>query len=261
MSYLINPYRFRVDGGLYGDSILAFSLRLLVDSYTGDCIRVRRDSDNAESDIGFSSSVLDESALTTFVGANNGYVVKWYNQGSISGDFENTTGANEPLIVSSGTVVTDNGKPAMTVGSSDFLLHTNWGVTNVYSAFVVTQLNASNRPLIIGTTSTGYTNFLRRTTNGEVRFRHNVANAVYDPSIVASTQTSMAFYRYDSSNSAFTYNGSGLTDQALSGNWVVPNITLGTINAKTQELVYFDYDKRTDESDILTDQNSFYSVY
>ena len=73
---------------LYGANVLAaYSVRKLSSSYTGDAIRVRRSSDNSEQDIGFDvNGDLDTSALTTFVGANNGYVVKWYDQSGNSND-------------------------------------------------------------------------------------------------------------------------------------------------------------------------------
>ena len=66
---------------IFGTNVLgAYSLRKLSSSYTGAAIRVRRDTDNAEQDIGFDSNGdLDTSALNAFV-PDNGYVVKWYDQ-------------------------------------------------------------------------------------------------------------------------------------------------------------------------------------
>jgi hypothetical protein len=62
--------------------------RRLVSNYTGPLIRIRRANDNAEQDIGFTASgghdVLDESAVTSFVGANNWFIVTVYDQ-SING--------------------------------------------------------------------------------------------------------------------------------------------------------------------------------
>ncbi len=53
------------------DSAAAYSLRKLRSSYTGDAIRVRRSSDNAEADIGFSGTDLDTTALMNHVGYQN----------------------------------------------------------------------------------------------------------------------------------------------------------------------------------------------
>ena len=66
----------------YSGAAVAYSAaRRLSSTYTGALIRVRRSSDNTEQDIGYNgSNVLDESALTSFVGAGNGFVVKLYDQ-------------------------------------------------------------------------------------------------------------------------------------------------------------------------------------
>ncbi len=68
----------------YPGAIAGYSLRKLSAYYTGPVIRVRRDSDNAEQDIGFTfsyeGSKLDENALTAFVGSASGFVTRWYDQ-------------------------------------------------------------------------------------------------------------------------------------------------------------------------------------
>lgn len=58
----------------------AFSLRKVRAAYSGSCLRVRRSSDNAEQDIGFSGSSLDTAALSSFVGVDTAFIVKWYDQ-------------------------------------------------------------------------------------------------------------------------------------------------------------------------------------
>ena len=74
--------------------------------YTGNAIRVRRSSDNNEQDIGFDGNGnLNESALTTFVGANNGFVTTWYDQSGNNLNFYNTTASYQPQIYSNGTIL------------------------------------------------------------------------------------------------------------------------------------------------------------
>lgn len=107
----------------YSGAAAAYSFRKLRTAYTGSAIRVRRSNDNTEQDIGFTSAGdLDTASLKTFVGANNGLVVTWYDQ---SGNGRNTTqgtAANQPRIVNAGTVERQNGKVAMIYdGSNDFL--------------------------------------------------------------------------------------------------------------------------------------------
>jgi hypothetical protein len=107
---------------IYPSAATAYSLRKLRTAYAGSAIRVRRSSDNAEQDIGFSGGNLDTSALTTFVGANNGFVTTFYDQ---SGNFLNaiqTTAVNQPQIVSSGTILTENSKPSLRFNGSYMII-------------------------------------------------------------------------------------------------------------------------------------------
>jgi len=113
------------NGGAWGGSyyldtfpgaIAAYSLRKLSENYSGPAIRVRRDSDNAETDIGFvfsvTGQVLDEVALTAFVGSANGFIAKWYDQSGNGVDQQRTIQNQQPQIVSNGNVMKDNGRPA-----------------------------------------------------------------------------------------------------------------------------------------------------
>lgn len=87
--------------------------RRLLTSYTGSLIRVRRSSDNTEQDIGYiADGSLDETALTTFCSATDGYVVTVYAQTGSANYTQATTG-KQPKIVASGTVNTNEGKPAL----------------------------------------------------------------------------------------------------------------------------------------------------
>jgi hypothetical protein len=116
----------------------AYSLRRLRSLYTGSAIRVRRSSDNTESDIGFTASGdLNTSALTTFVGANNGFIVTWYDQSGNARNVTNATQSEQPQIVSSGTVLLLNTRPAPQF-AMDML--TVSGITGAPSRFGVSMV-------------------------------------------------------------------------------------------------------------------------
>jgi hypothetical protein len=110
---------------LYPNAAAAYSVRKLRSAYTGSAIRVRR-TDLTESDIGFDAlGNLDTTALTSFCGAGNGFVTTWYDQSGNANNATQTTAANQPQIVSSGSVVLDLGKPTLQFdGINDFLLST-----------------------------------------------------------------------------------------------------------------------------------------
>lgn len=143
----------------YAGAAAAYSLRKLRSGYTGSAIRVRRSSDNTEQDIGFTSAGnLNESALTTFVGANNGFVVTWYDQSGNAKNATQSTAGSQPQIVSSGSILTTNSKPCLTFdGTNDYLNNTqsstNLFATN-YSVFVVHNVTGGGiRKFIIETTN------------------------------------------------------------------------------------------------------------
>lgn len=110
----------------YSGAAAAYSLRRLRTAYTGNLIRVRRSSDNTEQDFGYdSNNVLDTAALLTFCGAGNGFVTTWYDQSGNANNATQTTAAYQPQIVSSGAMITTNGKNSIKFdGSNDFLATT-----------------------------------------------------------------------------------------------------------------------------------------
>ena len=63
-------------------------------------VRVRRDLDNAEKDIGFIGKNLDTQTLLDFVGSGNGYVTTTYSKGTVS-SFQEVIDL-QPLIVENG---------------------------------------------------------------------------------------------------------------------------------------------------------------
>tara|TARA_R110000772_G_scaffold283_2_gene1137 strand:+ start:1396 stop:2232 length:837 start_codon:yes stop_codon:yes gene_type:complete len=98
---------------LLPDAQAAFSLRKLRAAYSGSAIRVRRSSDNAEQDIGFTTGSLDTTSLATFIGANSGFVTTWYDQSGNGFNASNPSAAVQPRIVNAGTLITSGGKAAL----------------------------------------------------------------------------------------------------------------------------------------------------
>lgn len=132
---------------LYGGAGAAYSVRRLSSTYSGAALRVRRSSDNGEQDIGFDSNGnLDTSALTSFVGANNGFVVKWYDQTGNLRHMAEVNGSQQPSIVSSGSVITRNGIISLFFNSSSSnKITSNYGLTNgPISTIGVLSLSGTN---------------------------------------------------------------------------------------------------------------------
>jgi hypothetical protein len=123
----------------------AYSLRQLSNAYTGPVVTVRRSSDDAEAD--FKASEIDDGTLAAFCGAGNGLVKTWFDQSGNTGrDASQGTAANQPKIVSSGSLVTEGGKPALEFdGSDDRLVVTGYkpsGLVGLFSLFTYSSLTS-----------------------------------------------------------------------------------------------------------------------
>lgn len=87
--------------------------RKLRAAYGGNCIKVRRSSDDTEQDIGFITNgagnvVLDTPALATFCASTDGFVHILYDQTANSLNLTNVN-SGQPKIVSSGIILTGSG--------------------------------------------------------------------------------------------------------------------------------------------------------
>ena len=105
----------------YSGAAAAYSLRKLRNAYSGDAIKVRRSSDNAELNIGFVSNELDTAALTTFASGTDAFVTTWYDQSGNGRNQTQPTASKQPQIVNSGTVILnpDNNKPSILLDGTD----------------------------------------------------------------------------------------------------------------------------------------------
>ncbi|MDZ4785571.1 MAG: hypothetical protein SGJ02_05785 [bacterium] len=114
----------------YPTAMAVYSLRRMRTAYSGDCVRVRRSSDNVEQNFGFVNEVLDTVALLAFTGANSGFVVTWFDQSGNGYNATQATAANQPRIVTSGVVDIENTKPTITfIDTSPSILETGF-ITN-----------------------------------------------------------------------------------------------------------------------------------
>ena len=130
---IIDSYKYKKYLLNFFPATVAFSLRKLR-SGQARAIRVRRSSDNAQQDIGFIGNELDTTSLLSFCGAGNGFVTTWYDQSGNGYNATQPTQANQPQIVSSGVVITENGKPAIQFnGAASLESYTSATGTGTYS--------------------------------------------------------------------------------------------------------------------------------
>ena len=139
---------------LYPNAAAAYSLRKLREAYTGSAIKVRNSS-NSELDIGFVNNVLDTASLLTHCGSGNGFVTTWYDQSGNGRNATQTTAANQPQIVNSGSVINVNSKPALSFdGTNDSLLNTTLTAASTRSAYYVKKgANLDGHSTVFGFTA------------------------------------------------------------------------------------------------------------
>jgi hypothetical protein len=288
--FLINPYSLAKDWLLdtYTGAAGAYAVRRLSGSYTGACLRVRRNNDDTEQDIGFDAGGnLDEAQLTAFVGANSGFVTTWYDQSGNGRNATQTTSLNQPRIVNSGTVDKVNNKVSLTFdGSNDHLIadslaSTVTGEDKPLSVFSVASKNATGSTGQIlafaqGATITPMIHPLRYESAGTFGYfiRDNasfITNVTSTATYSANTQTLLSLtssglnakqYKNGSGNGInTTFNRGTLSlDRAAIGALRRPT-TLDFFAGKIQEIVFYASDQDTNRSAIDTAINGHYSIY
>lgn len=250
----------------------AYSIAYLLNTgYSGSCIRVRRSSDDAEQDIGFSSNELDTATMETFAGAGDAFVTTVYDQ---ENSFNLTAPSNsaQPKIVDTGSTVTQNGKPAALLDGTDDTLFDELdaaGMTNPNSLFVVFSTTAT-----ISGQYSGLTNISSRAgafliAGGRMVFYQQGAqfSEGYVPAIntqfldVAKSSTIGTDYVHRN-------NGSNIAASKDIGTLTAKSITIGNrgnltsfANMYFQECIVYNSDKSADFTGWETQINGRYGIY
>lgn len=106
-----------------GTVYAAYGLARLLSSHAGPGVRVRRSSDGAEADIGFTPrGALDTAALLAFAGTGSAFAVAWYDQGGNGFHAMQSVTASQPRLVNAGLLEAGpGGRPALTfAGTQSF---------------------------------------------------------------------------------------------------------------------------------------------
>jgi hypothetical protein len=125
----------------------AYSLRKLRTAYSGPAIRVRRSSDNAEADIGFTASGdLDTVTLLAFLRnfnfqipptTFNGFVTIWYDQLGNGRNATQTDPTRQPQIVRNGALITENGRVYIDFSVNKGLFISNYNASLAFTVAVL----------------------------------------------------------------------------------------------------------------------------
>lgn len=253
----------------YPNATVAYSLRKLRTAYTGAAIRVRRSSDNTEQDFGFVNNILDTASLLTFVGAGNGFVTRWYDQSGNANNASQGTAIFQPQIVSSGAMITTNGKNSMLFDGSNDSLNLS-SIINVaasnYNSFVGKR-DVSGRGLIGLGQASGQGGYLLGLYTDNKYYLWAKSNQIQTSSATDTITSQLLLTGLNNSGTMSIFkNGNTITSSASSFNATI-NITLiGRYDAvysycNLQEIVFYNSNQSTNRTGIESNINTFYTIY
>ena len=264
----------------YTNAAVAYSLRKLRTAYTGNAIRVRRSSDNAEQDFGFVSNVLDTASLLTFCGAGSGFVTTWYDQSGNGLNSTMSTAAQQPRIVNAGVLDVKNLKAGFRFdGTDDYLNRTAITALNSGNTYSIFSVAANETTGVLGdilNTHNGSQRLLMavdtRTTGGLYRIATitNTSNITYATNLASPDGTAnqrlqtvvvngfnIAGWKDGVVGSTDTYTGTYNNNRFDIGTFFATRFLKGYI----QELIICPTNQSTNRTAIETDINTFYTIY
>ncbi len=283
-------YLFLLDD--YPNAAASYSLRKLRSAYTGSAIRVRRSSDNTEQDIGFVSNVLDTSSLISFCGSGNGFVTTWYDQSGNAKNAIQTTAANQPQIISNGSIILDNGKPAINFNLDTTkkwqLVSSNVSFTTSISFVSIFNSTFNNEYMKVWSAGndlpvTGYAfNSMSKQDASDWKLKDagffgNGYESTSNPRIISNGQVffdntqylaygelNSSFSRLYKNNAEITYRKQtvGNTDNQSLPIYISGG-TFGTqgVGGKIQELIIYTSSQSSNRTGISSNINTYYGIY
>lgn len=248
----------------YGGAAAAYSVRRLSSTYEGALIEVRRSSDNTTQDIGFDANGdLDTAALLSFVGAGDGFVRTWYDQSGNGNNAQKTTTTNQPQIVSSGSLIIENGKVGIQFNDGNDVLTHN--TSFIYeTAFSVAKINLITIANYISWDNTNNVGFGYGGTliglDGLFIFDGS-ANSLTGENL----NQKLGYFNDTSANLEIAENGSSSTLFSRNKNLSSESLSRTNIsvyfNGIMQEVLFYGSSQSSKRSNIESNINSYFSIY
>jgi hypothetical protein len=243
---------------------LGLRLDKLDKNYTGSAIKVRRSSDNAEQDIGFVDGILDTASLLDFVGSGNGKVVIWYTQIGDGNNATQLTASKQPTIVKHGSVVLDNGKPAILFptnlqGNMSF---NSVNQTTLLSVAKIENLSQINYVLWSESANKGF--FYGGTYSGVNGL--GIVNGSLKSITGENLESKIAYFNYNGSNYDVAENGNSVTALPNGANFPLdsvgrPNISPVEFDGKMQEIILYPSEQSANKVAMENNINNRYNIY
>ena len=222
-------------------------------------------------DIGFLyDGSLDTESLLSFAGPQDVFVATWYDQSGEGNDAIQGVVSWQPKIVSSGVVITENGKPSVEFDGFTDYIKNQLSVEPTVTAFAVSKIvDESDYNFIYDSFGTGARLRLGLwTTNGYFADNGDGANAV---ATTASDGSQHLFFAKHS-NSEVSISVDQDTLQTVESTNFSQTTQYWNIGARNdggehflegtiQELIIYPSDESENRTDIETNINEYYNVY
>jgi hypothetical protein len=272
---------------IFSDSLkILFSVRSLnMDAINQHIMSIRRTSDNeeanifvdsngeiSESSIAINQTTGSSSDLDTFIGANDGRVSYWHNQGFSTVNASQNSNNNQPFLYKNGTLLKENGKPCLLFEGGQNLNLPISDLGNKYTMISVLKKDSSQNSQILdlsrGNGVSGQrigffnNNFVHQSAdvNGS---RNNLITAVnLNQNLIfcnSNSTTKKTFYNnlLQGTKSINGYNPGGrytnqIGKQPSGGQFLEANL---------QELFGYTEDKESVIDTISNNINNYYSIY
>ena len=278
---------------LYPSNCVAYSLRLLSSSYTGDCLQIRRESNNDTLDVGFVNGYLDVASIVSFSAGTESKVTKWYDQSSNGRDAIQTVEVQQPLIYHATTgLYLLNGKASILWdgATSKGLKYNSLPGSSTYSvSSVLSTKDATGYKKLFSvgpdaqtqgvwfTLNTGGTAL--EWVNKDTGFAGNGYNNPSGPSVISDSRImidaidtqSLLTSVLSSSNASMYKDGSEISYRVQrtgnsftsAGDLIIGNApnNVNTMHGKMQELIIWHSDEDSNMADIHNNTNSYFNTY
>ena len=198
----------------------AYSLRLLSSCYNGKAIRVRRSTDNATMDIGFTAQGdLDTTSLKSFIGANSAYVTVWYDQSGNAKNATQTSEQNQPRIINNGVLDLYGERPSITALGNNYFNLPNGTVPVGNSNYTINfPMRVTGDPGNFGIIGSGdygagnRVNAIRTEGNGQM-MNYWWGNDIYSPVLPLKNSNRIMTYQYDNTSGRKFYDAGSLINE------------------------------------------------
>ena len=281
----------------YPGAYAAYSVRKLRSGYTGNALQVIKTDNSTTQDIGFDANGnLDTAAITSFLAGGTGYISVWYDQSGNGYDLTRGYGTAQayygPRIANSGVIDTLNGYPALYFDNISNVSRVELKNTSVsftedtFSTYTVSYTpngaSSSNYtkygrmisvrgPAQDYENNTGWTTFVSTPTGLDGLYLYHASAGVRPATFTTVDDTQLLVSALRNGTSAnIKYNGGSAT----SATWAADNLAANTLGVGNngayndsghqgyiQEVIYYKTNQSSNDSNIIDNINTYFSVY